>query len=109
MAHHRRLYPAIAAVVSVLGAAIIACSPGKGGGAEKSVVGVVSDVASVSVTEFDSLTVVDASGHQWKFTALGFAGMTPSHLAEHRALGEPVRVWYLERGADLIAVRIEDG
>ena len=59
------------------------------------VTGRLVSVESASVTTIASLTLVDDSGKQWVFEGKGtFAGFTPSHLDEHRALGEGVTIEY---------------
>jgi hypothetical protein len=84
--------------------ATVACSSG-----ELEVVGTVVGVEQRSLTELSSLTVRDDAGREWTFVAQGFAGMTSSHLAEHQATREMVRVTYVESddGA-LVIVEIED-
>ena len=64
------------------------------------VTGQIVSVEATSVTTISSLTLVDDSGKEWKFEGGGtFAGLTPSHLEEHRALQEPVTVEF-ERAAN---------
>ena len=70
--------------------------------------GLVVEVAAKSLTDLASLTVRDEMGSLWIFTAEGFVGMTPSHLTEHRLLGEPVTVSYKETPDGLVALRITD-
>ena len=98
-----------AACVALLAAicVIVACQPASGDGV---VVGHVVDVKAVSLVEFESLTIVDDDGTKWVFSGGEFPGFTPSHLEEHQALGEPVKVFYeTEEDGSLRIVRIEDG
>ena len=73
------------------------------------VTGEVTDVQSRSITEFDSLTIVDSKGQTWTFSGGAFSGFTPSHLIEHQALGDPVKVWYVEENGVRRVTHIEDG
>ena len=74
------------------------------------VTGQVLKVEQSSVTIISSLTLEDDSGKQWTFEGGGvFSGFTPSHLLEHRALGEPVTVEYEETGSGILQiVRLAD-
>ena len=85
----------------------VACQPTTGDGA---VVGHVTEVTARSLVEVESLTIVTGDGKEWVFSGGEFPGFTPSHLEEHQALGEPVRVFYVrEEDGSLRIVRIEDG
>ena len=73
-------------------------------------VGHVVEVKAKSLVEFEALTLMTEDGEKWVFSGGKFPGFTPSHLEEHQALGEPVRVFYLrEEDGSLRIVRIEDG
>lgn len=86
---------------------LIGCQPATGDGA---VVGQVLEVTARSLVEVETLTIVTSDGKQWKFTGGEFPGFTPSHLEEHQALGEPVKVVYVrEDDGSFRIVRIEDG
>ena len=86
---------------------VVSCQPATGDGA---VVGHVVEVTAKSLVEFETLTIVDDDGKEWVFSGGEFPGFTPSHLEEHQALGEPVRVFYVrEEDGTLRIVRIEDG
>jgi hypothetical protein len=76
---------------------------------DSSVTGEVIAVVTRSLTAFESLTVIDADRKVWEFTGGPFSGFTPSHLQEHMALGDSVKVWYIEDGDELTVTRIEDG
>ena len=83
------------------------CQPPTGDGM---VVGHVFEVTAKSLVEFETLTIVTEDGKEWVFSGGEFPGFTPSHLEEHQALGEPVRVFYVrEEDGSLRIVRIEDG
>jgi len=73
------------------------------------VTGEVVAVEPRTITEFESLTIIDSDGRVWTFRGGAFAGFTPSHLQEHQALGDPVKVWFVEEGDVLRVTRIEDG
>ncbi|MCZ6538534.1 MAG: hypothetical protein O6922_01740 [Chloroflexi bacterium] len=73
--------------------------------ATDTVTGEVVSVEPASVTTIASLTLIDDAGREWKFEGGGtFAGLTPSHLEEHRALGEQVTVEYEETGAGTLKI-----
>ncbi len=87
--------------------ASIACQPATDNGV---VVGNVIEVTARSVVEVETLKIVADDGETWEFTGGEFPGFTPSHLEEHQALGDPVRVFYArEEDGSLRIVRIEDG
>ena len=86
---------------------MVACKPASG---DDVVVGHVTEVTAKSLVEVETLTVLDDDGTIWVFNGGEFPGFTPSHLEEHQALGEPVRVFYVtEEDGSLRIVRIEDG
>ena len=93
-------------VALLLSALSVACGADDPGG--ESVTGDVVSVQERSLTEFEFLTIVDGQGKDWTFVGGAFTGFTPSHLREHMALREPVRVWYVEEGGILTATRIAD-
>ena len=69
------------------------------------VTGQVVSVEPASVTTISSLTIEDASGKEWNFEGEGtFAGYTPAHLEEHRALREPVTVEYEETTGGILRI-----
>ena len=85
----------------------VGCQPPSGDG---TVVGHVVEVTARSLVEVESLTIVTSEREEWEFAGGEFPGFTPSHLEEHQALGEPVRVYYVrEEDGSLRIVRIEDG
>ncbi len=98
---------AVVLVIAIAVSLVVACS--SGGGSGPSVTGEVIDVEARSLTEFDTVTIIDSDGKTWEFTGGAFSGFTPSHLREHQALGDPVKIWYVEEGDVLRVTRIEDG
>ena len=70
--------------------------------------GQVVEVSAESLTILESLTIQDGDGRTLSFTARGFAGFTPSHLRDHRALGQPVTVSYEKTSDGLVVVSITD-
>jgi len=76
----------------------------------ETVTGQVVNVESASVTTVATLTLRDDAGKEWTFTGAGvFAGFTPSHLEEHRALLESVTVEYeVSDSGDLIILGLSD-
>ncbi len=98
----------VVALVVVAVAVLAACSRDDPEG--ESVTGEVIGVEARSITEFDVLTIIDEDGMTWEFAGGAFAGFTPSHLREHQALGDPVKVWFVEEeDGQLRVTRIEDG
>jgi hypothetical protein len=98
----------LAALVVVLGA----CSrPGSSGEprAPAQVVGVVVDVESAGLGEVESFTVKDGDETFEIFIDAGATySFPPSHLYNHRATSQPVRVRMIERSGRLLATSIED-
>ncbi len=105
---HRPL-PYFRLIGLVLTAALITFGACDNSDSQKSVTGQVIAVEARSITEFETLTLRDEDGVTWEFTGGLFTGFTPSHLLEHKALGDPVRVWYDEIGGELRVKKIEDG
>lgn len=97
---------AVACIVALVFVIAAACTSSDDG---KSITGQVVEVEARSITEFETLTIIDSDGQQWEFIGGLFAGFTPSHLNEHMALQEPVKVWYVEDGDQLRVTRVEDG
>ncbi|MEK9675422.1 MAG: hypothetical protein VW271_02625 [Chloroflexota bacterium] len=75
-----------------------------------SVTGHVVEVESNGLTTFSSLVVRDEDGELWTFEGQGtFTGFTPSHLNEHKFLGETVTIEYSEReDGTLTVTKISD-
>ncbi|HYM84850.1 MAG TPA: hypothetical protein VEY67_11940 [Candidatus Dormibacteraeota bacterium] len=75
------------------------------------VVGVVTKVDSAGLDKVSGFTLRTQDG-QVLVVAIGVlengAQFPPGHLAEHLATAAPVRVWFRDEGARLVAYRIED-
>jgi hypothetical protein len=103
---NRRLAQPIFTLVAVLSISLsAACGSGDG---YRFVVGQVTNVVPSSVTALAELELVDADGVVWQFKALGFVGQTPSHLEEHAATGQSIRVEYFEADGHMIISAITD-
>jgi hypothetical protein len=74
------------------------------------VTGQIVSVEQASLTTISRLTIKDDAGKQWTFQGDGtFAGFTPSHIEQHRALGESLTVEYEESDSgELTIVAISD-
>src|SRR5258707_15772442 len=76
--------------------------------------GVLLQVAAPSLTQVDSFSVRDDAGQVWDFRAASDfnAGathvMTPGHMRQHMALGDPVTITYRAEGSTLIALSPTD-
>lgn len=103
---NRRLAQPVLTLVAVLSISLLAgCGSGDG---YRFVVGQVTNVVPSSVTALAELELVDADGVVWQFKALGFVGQTPSHLEEHAATGQSIRVEYFEADGHMIISAITD-
>ena len=105
IADRRLARPVLALIAGLSVLLIVACGSGDG---DRSVVGRVTDVVSSSVTALAELELVDADGVIWQFKTRGFVGQTPSHLQEHAAMGQTIRVEYFEENGQLIISAITD-
>ena len=109
--------PALA-LVSILAAAVLMTAAACGGDGNlgdggpstntRQVRGQIIEVAARSIGEVETLRVRDEAGQEYVFATEGFIGFTPSHLLEHRLLGQTVLVTYREENGRLIAIRAED-
>jgi hypothetical protein len=97
----------IAVAAFTLGAVCNGAATGDAPGLRQ-VRGQIIEVAARSIGEVETLRLRDDSGQEYVFTTQGFIGFTPSHLLEHRLLGQPVLVTYREENGRLIAVKTED-
>ena len=71
--------------------------------------GYVTYVETNSLTTISSLIIKDRNNKEWIFEGTEkFKGFTPSHLIEHRDLGEPVLVEYVEKSNILEIISIKD-
>ena len=76
--------------------------------ATETVRGVVVEVEAASLLELESLIVLDDAGKEWTFVARGYRGFTPSHLNEHRVLGDSIAVNFHRENATLVIDDITD-
>lgn len=76
--------------------------------APQQVRGLVLSVQAATFTQIASFTLRAEDGTTLDFVVEENVGMTPSHLREHGALGEPVTVTFRRADGLLIATRIDD-
>jgi hypothetical protein len=101
-------------VVAILAAVIVGgCAPGASATPVLSspIVGVVIAVDAASLTDVRGFTVrtTDGTSVDFKLGVLENAtSFSPSHLKEHQATSEPVRVLFRVEGDQRVAYRIED-
>ena len=106
------------AVLAVLVVAVAAAATIFGGTARDpeapqgdQVVGIVTSIDSEGLTNVRSFTLRTQDGRDETFaigTLENGAEFPPGHLAEHQALGSPIRVWYRADGDAKVAFRLED-
>lgn len=99
--------------VALLIAASVACAGGSSDGnlsAQQTEIvrGLIFEVNTKSLLDIESLTLVDDVGNTWIFGGGGFRGFTPSHLNEHRVLGDPITVTFHRKNGDLVIDKISD-
>ena len=108
---YRNLFP-IAALCALLMAATLACDGGAADDAPptQSVRGQVLHVDARSLLELEALELLDERGVAWRFEGRGIAipGFAPSHLNEHKLLGQPVEAFYYREGDALVLRNITD-
>jgi hypothetical protein len=105
---NRRL-PLLVAALAL--AAIAIALIGRPGGDVELEEGVVVEVDAVGLTDVRGFTLRTADARTVAFRIGELengAEFPPSHLIEHRATSQAVRVTYRRDGNDLIAFRIED-
>jgi hypothetical protein len=71
--------------------------------------GLIIAVESASVARADAVTLRTDDGRVLELRVDPAVAVSPGHLREHMALGEPVVVEYARRGDALVATRIDDG
>ena len=78
--------------------------------ATQSIRGQVLQVDARSLLELEALELLDGNGVTWRFEGRGIAipGFAPSHLNEHKLLGQPVEVFYRREGDALVLRNITD-
>ncbi len=74
------------------------------------VIGLITKVESLSLTELAALEIRDDAGKVWVFDGGGkrFSRFTPSHLNEHQVLGLKVKIHYFEEEGVLVIEGITD-
>lgn len=72
--------------------------------------GQVLQVEARSLIELEALELLDDAGEVWRFEGRGIAvpGFAPSHLNEHKLLGQPIEVFYQREGDALVLRNITD-
>ena len=110
---------ALVAVALALAFAILSCENGDNSDSApnagdefrlESVRGMVLDVESESLISLAALEVQADDGTVWRFEGRGkvVPGFTPSHLNEHKLLGQSVLVTFYREGESLILHDITD-
>jgi hypothetical protein len=102
---------AVASLLFLLFLVLVACgdaNPLDRSHATGQVRGQVVEVVARNIVEVETLRIRDDDGVVWTFTSEGFAGFTPSHLREHQLFGQPVLLFYVEKGDSLVAVDMAD-
>ena len=108
------LVSAALALVALPGLVSCADSPEDEGSYEgqtlESVRGMVLEVEAESLISLRTLEVGDESGTVWRFEGRGkvLPGFTPSHLNEHKLLGQSVLVTFYREDETLIILSISD-
>ncbi len=106
-----RLRP-VGALIVLATAMVVLAACGSGSDADSdsnTVTGQIREVTDASLTEIDTLVIVDDDGREWEFRGGSFAGFTPSHVREHQVLAAPIKVRFVDEGGLLRIVAIEDG
>ena len=115
----RTLRPRLIAVVAVglaLVTGLVSCDGGASGKAAEQTVnletvrGMVLEVDAESLISLAALEVQDEKGVVWRFEGRGkvVPGFTPSHLNEHKLLGQSVEVTFYREGEALVLHDITD-
>ena len=107
---------ALAAVVLAASFALLSCQSSsdeattENGQQFEEVRGMVLEVVPESLISLAALEVVDFEGKVWHFEGRGkvVPGFTPSHLNEHKLLGQEVLVIYYREGEELVIHDITD-
>ncbi len=71
--------------------------------------GVITAVEARSIAQAETVKLRADDGRELTFRVDPSVEVTPGHLREHMALGEPVLVTYRGGGSGLLALRIDDG
>ena len=85
-------------------------SSGDGERTIESVRGMVVEVEQESLISLEALEIEDSEGKVWRFEGRGkvVAGFTPSHLNEHKLLGQSVEVAFYREEDALVLEGITD-
>lgn len=93
----------------------VACAQvetGPTGQESETVEGLIVEVVTRNIDEFETMVIKDSGGKVWTFTSEGFAGAPPGHLREHQLFGDSVTVTYHEKdgpeGRLLVATDVTD-
>jgi hypothetical protein len=96
-------------IAVVAAAASVACAPRRDQAPPDEIVGVVVDVEAEGLGHVTSFDVRSSATAYEIFIDPGTTyGFPPSHLSDHLASSEPVRVGLMERNGRLYATSIED-
>jgi hypothetical protein len=96
----------VKAAVAVALVALAACS-----GSDKPIAGRLAEVDG-DLTTVESFVLLTEDGERLRFLAdpaASFHGGPLSHIRDHLVSGEPVVVFFEERGDDLVATAVDDG
>lgn len=96
---------AVTTVAMVAMVSLAAC-----GGSERVVEGRLAEVAG-DLETVDSFVLLTEGGERLRFLAdpaASFHGGPLSHIRDHLVSGEPVVVFYEQRGDDLVATAVDD-
>ena len=107
---------ALAAVVLAASFALVSCesssdeATAENGLQFEKIRGMVLEVEPESLISLAALEVVDSESKVWRFEGRGkvVPGFTPSHLNEHKLLGQEVLVIYYREGEELVLHDITD-
>ena len=107
---------AVIAVGLALAAALTSCDGDANGKAAErtanleTVRGMVLEVDAESLISLAALEVQDDKGAVWRFEGRGkvVPGFTPSHLNEHKLLGQSVEITFYREGGALVLHDITD-
>ena len=107
---------ALVLAAMTMGLAVAACgnsasnSGDNSGRIIESVRGLVLEVEQDSLISLEALEIQDSEGKVWRFEGKGkvIAGFTPSHLNEHKLLGQSVEVAFYRENDVLVLEGITD-
>jgi hypothetical protein len=76
--------------------------------AQPRVRGLITDVQTRDIGHAASMTVHATDGRDWQFDVDPSVDMTPGHMREHMAFGQPVTVYYRRTDGRPVAVQVTD-